>query len=109
MCYAQGMSAGGYDHSSVSTYTNQEIRIIAMEVLDLEYTRQRLLVREWRIQLLAEPLLHTQGLKNKDTHPNDALLGQVILGLDGIIQYQDHEVSGPICIDEVASEAFIAL
>ena len=68
------------------TYTDQEVRITTMEVRDLEYTRQRLLECEWRVQLSAELLLYAQSLQNKDTHADNALLREIILGFDGIVR-----------------------
>ena len=92
-----------------STYAYQEVCIATVEVLDLQYTGQRLLECEWPVQLPAEFLFYSQRLEDKDTHANDALLRWIVFGFDGVVQDKDYEVSRPVCVNEITTETLVAL
>lgn len=91
------------------TYGDDIVGIGAMEIWYPYTRREGFLTLKSLIETLAKLWLYAQRLQHKDAHAHQALLGRVISLIDCIVQYQHHEVVGPVCIDNERAETLVAL
>jgi hypothetical protein len=80
-----------------------------VKIRDADACWKRFLALESLVEAFAKVRLNTQSLKNKYAHSDQALLRRIVALINCIIEHQNNEVMGSICVDNKRAKPFIAL
>lgn len=95
--------------AATATYSDQEVRVRPMEVLDPQHIRQRFLPDVQLVQALSKMRLHAHCLQYQHAHSDNPLLCGLVLRTHGVVEYEHYEVMRAIGLDDEGPEALIDL